>query len=274
MFKSIIKAVKKAAPIIGGVAGGFFGGPMGASIGAGLGTAVQGGDATQIATNAMLGFGIGSLGGMALKSSGIGFGKLGFQTASQMIPSGVAGIANAPGGFSGASALNAGRSAAAANTPSFLSGVGKFAKDNKLLTGALGLGALGALGSSMEEEEDESTMSAPPIAGSRGSLNTDPAQVTYYDKTLGRYGAASPTLAEGGDVNFPRREKLVEGPGTEKSDDIPAMLSDGEFVMTSAAVRGLGTLNGAEKDDKLEQRRKGAQLMQDMMKKFEKRAVA
>ena len=171
MFKSIIKAVKKAAPIIGGVAGGFFGGPMGASIGAGLGTAVQGGDATQIATNAMLGFGIGSLGGMALKSSGIGFGKLGFQTASQMIPSGVASIANAPGGFSGASALNAGRSAAAANTPSFLSGVGKFAKDNKLLTGALGLGALGALGSSMEDE-DENKMPPPPIPGSRGSLNT------------------------------------------------------------------------------------------------------
>jgi len=60
MFKSIIKSLKKAAPIIGGIAGGFFGGPMGASIGAGLGTAVQGGDATQIATNAMLGYGIGS----------------------------------------------------------------------------------------------------------------------------------------------------------------------------------------------------------------------
>ena len=273
MFKSIIKSIKKAAPIIGGVVGGFVGGPMGASIGAGLGTAVQGGDATQIATNAMLGYGIGSLGGMALKSSGIGFGKLGLQTASQMIPSGVAGIANAPGGFSGANALKASKAAASANSPSFLSSVGNFAKDNKLLTGALGLGALGALGSSMEDEE-ESTMTAPPTPGSRGSLNTDPAQVTYYDKTLGRYGAASPTLADGGDVNFPRKEKLVEGPGTEKSDDIPAMLSDGEFVMTSAAVRGLGTLNGAQKDDKLEQRRKGAQLMQDMMKKFEKRAVA
>ena len=269
MFKSIIKSLKKAAPIIGGAIGGYFMGPMGVSLGAGLGTAVQGGDATQIATNAMLGYGIGSLGSTAMKGAGYSFGKLGAQTAAQ----GLAGIANAPGGFSGASALKASQAAASANTPSFLSSVGNFAKDNKLLTGALGLGALGALGS-MEEDEDESTMTAPPTAGSRGSLNTDPAQVTYYDKTLGRYGAASPTLAEGGDVNFPRREKLVEGPGTEKSDDIPAMLSDGEFVMTSAAVRGLGTLNGAEKDDKLEQRRKGAQLMQDMMKKFEKRAVA
>jgi hypothetical protein len=267
MFKSIIKSIKKAAPIIGGVVGGFIGGPPWEHpFGAGLGTAVQGGDATQIATNAMLGYGIGSLGGMALKSSGIGFGKLGFQGIGSV---GTQAMLSGPPSLNAVTPIQN----ATANTPSFLSGVGKFAKDNKLLTGALGLGALGALGS-MEEDEDESTMTAPPTAGSRGSLNTDPAQVTYYDKTLGRYGAASPTLADGGDVNFPRKEKLVEGPGTEKSDDIPAMLSDGEFVMTSSAVRGLGTLNGAQKDDKLEQRRKGAQLMQDMMKKFEKRAVA
>jgi hypothetical protein len=227
---------------------------------------VQGGDATQIATNAMLGYGIGSLGSTAMKGAGYSFGKLGAQTAAQGLQALNVAAPTGPGApgptFS-----------PTANTPSFLSSVGNFAKDNKLLTGALGLGALGALGSSMEDEE-ENKMPPPPIPGSRGSLNTDPAQVTYYDKTLGRYGAASPTLADGGDVNFPRKEKLVEGPGTEKSDDIPAMLSDGEFVMTSAAVRGLGTLNGAEKDDKLEQRRKGAQLMQDMMKKFEKRAVA
>ena len=64
------------------------------------------------------------------------------------------------------------------------------------------------------------------------------------------------------------------GPGTGTSDDIPAMLSDGEFVMTSAAVRGLGALNGADKGDKIEQRRKGAKVMQGMMKNLEKRAVA
>mgnify|MGYP000568797674 FL=1 len=52
------------------------------------------------------------------------------------------------------------------------------------------------------------------------------------------------------------------------------MLSDGEFVMTSAAVRGLGALNGADKGDKIEQRRKGAKVMQGMMKNLEKRAVA
>jgi hypothetical protein len=90
------------------------------------------------------------------------------------------------------------------------------------------------------------------------------------------YGSAAPTyksLAEGGETNFPRKVGQIDGPGTEKSDDIPAMLSDGEFVMTAQAVRGLGALNGANKDDKLEQRRKGAKMMYEMMDKFESKVA-
>ena len=34
--------------------------------------------------------------------------------------------------------------------------------------------------------------------------------------------------------------------GTERSDDIPAMLSDGEFVVNAKAVRGIGSLMGME----------------------------
>ena len=53
-------------------------------------------------------------------------------------------------------------------------------------------------------------------------------------------------LQEGGepmvDVSeFPRKDGQIDGPGTETSDDIPAMLSDGEFVMTAKAVRGAGS---------------------------------
>lgn len=33
------------------------------------------------------------------------------------------------------------------------------------------------------------------------------------------------------------------GPGTGTSDDIPAMLSDGEFVMTAKATRGAGSFD-------------------------------
>jgi hypothetical protein len=59
--------------------------------------------------------------------------------------------------------------------------------------------------------------------------------------------------------NFPRRTGPISGPGTEKSDSIPAMLSDGEFVFTAKAVRGMG--NGS--------RLKGAKKMYKMMKMLE-----
>lgn len=69
--------------------------------------------------------------------------------------------------------------------------------------------------------------------------------------------------ANGGDIShFPRRNGPIRGPGTETSDDIPAMLSDGEFVMTARAVRGAG--NGSRQD--------GMRKMYDMMRTFEGRA--
>ena len=49
----------------------------------------------------------------------------------------------------------------------------------------------------------------------------------------------------------------------EKADDVPAMLSKNEFVMTADAVRGAG--NGSIE--------KGAQRMYDTMKNLEKRVV-
>jgi hypothetical protein len=55
------------------------------------------------------------------------------------------------------------------------------------------------------------------------------------------------SLAKGG---YPRRTGQISGPGTATSDSIPAMLSDGEFVMTAKAVRGAGKgsrLAGAKK---------------------------
>ena len=50
-----------------------------------------------------------------------------------------------------------------------------------------------------------------------------------------------------------------QGPGTGTSDSIPAMLSDGEFVMTADAVRGAGGGN----------RREGARKMYQMMDRLE-----
>jgi hypothetical protein len=63
------------------------------------------------------------------------------------------------------------------------------------------------------------------------------------------------------DKEFPRKNGPINGPGTGTSDDIPAMLSDGEFVFTAKAVRGMG--DGS--------RRKGAQRMYALMRKLEGR---
>ena len=57
----------------------------------------------------------------------------------------------------------------------------------------------------------------------------------------------------------PKRIGEIVGPGTGTSDDIPAMLSDGEFVMTAKAVRNAG--GGS--------RKAGAKNMYKMMKSLE-----
>ena len=86
-------------------------------------------------------------------------------------------------------------------------------------------------------------------------------------------GLGPPGGAEGGIANvYPRVNALIEGPGTEKSDDIKAMLSDGEFVTNAAALRGIGRLNGADPKDKEEQRRIGAREMYRLQHAGEKAA--
>jgi hypothetical protein len=78
------------------------------------------------------------------------------------------------------------------------------------------------------------------------------------------FGTFTPrTYAEGtgpqGVEDFPRKNGHISGPGTGTSDDIPAMLSDGEFVFTARAVRNMG--GGS--------RRKGAAKMYRLMKMLE-----
>jgi hypothetical protein len=81
-----------------------------------------------------------------------------------------------------------------------------------------------------------------------------------------RMGYQAPTYAaNGGEMqSFPRKNGHISGPGTGTSDDVPAMLSDGEFVFTANAVRGMG--NGS--------RRQGAKKMYALMKALEGRGVA
>ena len=66
-------------------------------------------------------------------------------------------------------------------------------------------------------------------------------------------------MAKGGTSEFPRKTGEISGPGTGTSDSLPAMLSDGEFVMTAKAVKGAG---GGD-------RMQGARKMYEMMDQLE-----
>ena len=77
---------------------------------------------------------------------------------------------------------------------------------------------------------------------------------------------------EMGVEDYPERDELVTGPGGEKGDKIPAMLSDGEFVFNAAAVRGMGIMAGANPEDEYEQRLLGARQMYDYQKQAEEMA--
>ena len=97
------------------------------------------------------------------------------------------------------------------------------------------------------------------------------------------YGGPVMAYAGGGDVNmqeFQRMNGSINGIGTETSDEIPAMLSDGEFVMTGKGVRGAGAYEMQKQNGGIislvpnsdEDRGRGTQLMYDLMDEFSSKA--
>ena len=98
-----------------------------------------------------------------------------------------------------------------------------------------------------------------PIMPARFVGSTEEVQTAATGGAMNRQGQRNMALER-----FPRRTGQIEGPGTETSDDIPAMLSDGEFVMTAKAVKGAG--GGS--------REQGFRKMYDIMRSFEGGAVA
>jgi hypothetical protein len=116
-------------------------------------------------------------------------------------------------------------------------------------------------------------------------LVAPPKEATYIDdldsrriqsQLYAKDGTYVNTYAEGtgemGVKDYPQREELVTGPGGEKGDKIPAMLSDGEFIFNAAAVRGMGIMAGADPKDEYEQRLLGARQMYDYQKQAEEMA--
>lgn len=122
----------------------------------------------------------------------------------------------------------------------------------------------------------------PELTGGRAMAYGGPVQA-FAD------GGAVAMMNEGGqmevelDMNeFERMNGEIDGEGTETSDDIPAMLSDGEFVMTGRAVRGAGSYEIEKGDNGIislipsfeEDRERGTQLMYQIMDMFAESARA
>ena len=116
-----------------------------------------------------------------------------------------------------------------------------------------GIGALGLYGLDKAGlpifTVPEQEMGAPMPTG-LDLLNMDPDRFKFKN-FYGDNPYYPRQVADGGEI---------VGPGTTTSDSIPAMLSDGEFVMNARAVQGAG---GGD-------RKQGAKRMYQMMKKFEK----
>jgi len=121
------------------------------------------------------------------------------------------------------------------------------------------------------------TGTIPTLSGGRPTPT--PREEPQQPVMGARYGGPVMAFAEGGNVDladFQRMDGKINGPGTEVSDDIPAMLSDGEFVMTGRAVRGAGAFDMAKGDEGIitltpngsENRDKGTNLMYEMMDLF------
>ena len=128
----------------------------------------------------------------------------------------------------------------------------------------------------------------PTLSGGQAGPRKE-AVTSQYVQGAAMGGAMQPmyamAYANGGDVameDFQEMNGYINGPGTETSDDIPAMLSDGEFVMTGQAVRGAGSFELNEEPNGIltlvpsasESRDRGTQLMYQMMDVFGRYANA
>ena len=130
--------------------------------------------------------------------------------------------------------------------------LGFFEKYSPLLK----LGAVGATIASAAMSEEEKELFYDPTKNpylKSGSANKDFFENInpYYSMNKG-----------GGVMDFPEKDGMINGPGDGQSDDIPAMLSDGEFVMTKQAVMAAGNGNRSE----------GTKKMYDMMNSLEDKA--
>ena len=173
-----------------------------------------------------------------------------------------AGITQGTEGFSTAltEAVAAKNAAIAGAAPNFLQTYGPLA--------AVGIGGLALTGGLGGEEAEPPPGFEDMAAGKSPGMELLRQYPNLYGLNFGGVNTLTSSgynpygYAKGGTAKFPRKNGAINGPGTGTSDDIPAMLSDGEFVFTAKAVRNMG--DGS--------RRKGAKRMYALMRKLEGRS--
>ena len=151
-------------------------------------------------------------------------------------------------------AIAAGTAAAAGAGPNMLT---KFGPSMALAgIGAAGAGFFDPPETDEDEEDDlyKDYKYTPSLYGFQAPPTYTLEDIRVPGREVGFAQGGLASLEE-----FPRRSGRIAGPGTERSDDVPAMLSDGEFVMTAKAVRGAGKGN----------RNNGMKNMYQMMRTFE-----
>ena len=123
----------------------------------------------------------------------------------------------------------------------------------------LKLGTIGASVLAASLGEDEIQMLYDP--SQNPYLESGTAEVDFY-KDINPFYRNIYGMNKGGVMDFPEKDGMINGPGNGQSDDIPAMLSDGEFVFTKQAVMAAG--NG--------DRKQGTKKMYEMMYSLEDKA--
>lgn len=283
LIEGVGDTINEALPTIGAAIGYAYGGPAGASLGSGLGTAAQGGRSTKdILTNAALAYGAAKIApSFGIESQGANFGQGGIgsflpDTSGFTINPFSGGTSNpiqVAGNLSeGQTALSGG--SAGGGIGDFLSGI---SLTDAALYGSLGLGALGLMGGTPEEDGGGSGTQRPyPTGEAFGTVQdqegtvyeiADPVQMAEYNEMMRKYQDPDfryntddvVVSAKNGGSFDDFVDGEVKGPGTGTSDSVPAKLSDGEFVLTAKSVRGAG---GGDRDI-------GAARLYDMMADLE-----
>lgn len=270
---SLKKALKWAAPVAGAVLGNYLGGPLGSAAGGALGNIVTGGNVKDALLTGALSYGVGKLGQLEglggtgltslsddwsrLTSGGLGGGG----TALDRLWNGEAPDAPLPKpAAEGAVSHIAGQGGGERLAPG-----GAFGGSDLMKYAPLGLLAL----SSMTPQQQQQAVAAASQPGNTGMAAeglgvTFPAARRRKLRSLADFdsltAALDPTQAfyeyehEGEEpVTFNRgglaryaHGRMVRGPGDGTQDAIPARLSDGEFVVPSAAVSAIGNGSSAE----------------------------